>query len=109
MSLAPFRLIETSPGSFSLLLTEFAPASAVFAAAGHEGGGYGWESIAREVIERDELEGRLGLDPESSMFCAYGSDRAALEALGKRLAALFHDPAALAAMIEAIGPEGFDD
>jgi hypothetical protein len=109
MPLAPFRLVETSPGSFSLLLTEFEPASAAFSAAGLEGGGYAWEGIARHVIERDELEGRLGLDPESSMFCAYGTDREALEALGKRLAALFHDPAALTAVIEDLGPEGFED
>lgn len=109
--LTPFKLIETTPGKFSLLLSKFAPASAVFEAAGSSGGGYSWEAVARHVLATDaqELEGRLGLDPEASMFCAYGTDRAALEALGVRLARLFHDPADLARCIAAIGPDGFDD
>jgi len=104
----PFRLVETSPGNFSLLLSEFSPASEVFAAAGLEGGGYTWGAIARHLIDAEDDE-RLGLDPEGSMFCAYGEDRAALEQLGARLAALFHDRAALGKLIEEIGPENFDD
>jgi immunity protein 51 of polymorphic toxin system len=106
--IAPFRLVETSPGNFSLLLSEFVPASEVFDAAGVEAGGYAWGAVARHLVEGD-LEERLGLDPEASMFCAYGTDRAALEQLAGRLAALFHDHAALAKLIEEIGPENFDD
>lgn len=109
MDLAPFSLVETSPGNHSLLLTEFAPASAVFAEHGVDGGGYAWEAVARYVIEADHLDGRLGLDPEASMFCAYGEDRDALAALGRRLAALFHDRAALAAVIDELGPDAFED
>ncbi len=103
--IAPFRLIETSPGKFSLLLSIFEPASKVFEAAGSQGGGYSWEAVARHVLEGvgHDLQGRLGLDPESSMFCAYGEDR------GKHLARLFHDHDELAKVIETIGPGGFDD
>jgi hypothetical protein len=105
--IAPFRLVETSPGKFSLLLTEFSPASEVFDEAGIEAGRYAWEAIARHVLEGKSEQ--LGLDPEASMFCAYGDDRAALEQLGGRLAVLFHDHDALAKVIEAIGPDNFDD
>jgi hypothetical protein len=59
----------------------------VFEKAGHEGGGYGWEAIAKLVVE--DLAGlaeRLSFDPESSMFCAYGTDKPALEQLGAALA-----------------------
>jgi hypothetical protein len=105
--IAPFRLVETSPGKFSLLLTEFSPAHEVFGDAGIEAGGYAWEAIARRVLEGEPEQ--LGLDPEASMFCAFGQDRSALEQLGRRLAVLFHDHDALAKIIEEIGPDNFDD
>ncbi|MEO8701748.1 MAG: Imm51 family immunity protein [Kofleriaceae bacterium] len=110
-SIAPFSLSETSPGTFSLLLTTFEPAGAVFQAAGLEGGGYAWEGIARYVTEVvvPEIASRVGMDPESSMFCAYGEDRAALELLGTHMARLFNDQVALSAVIQAVGRDGFDD
>lgn len=107
--LAPFKLVETSSGNFSLLLTEFSPASEVFEEHGLEGGGYSWEGIARHLAAQGGLDQRLGFDPESSMFCAYGTDREALEQLGAQLAPLFHDAARLAEIIDQIGPDGFDD
>ena len=108
---APFTLHETSPGQFSLLLTTFDPAAAVFEAAGSDGLGYAWDAIARYVIGvvAPQLDGKLDLDPEGSMFCAYGTDRAALEMLGTKLATLFNDRNALAAVIEELGPEGLAD
>lgn len=109
--LAPFSLVETEPGEHSLLLSIFEPASEVFQAAGLEGGGYAWEGIARYVTEvmAPELAHRFGLDPEASMFCAYGSDRGALEQLGKQLSTMFHNKSLLAAVIEEVGPAGFQD
>ena len=100
-AIAPFRLVETTPGNHSLLLTTFAPADEVFERYELEGGGYAWEAVARYIIEHDaaELDDRVGIDPEGSMFCAYGEDREALQQLGVRLAAI----------IEAIGPDGFED
>lgn len=108
--LSPFKLVEID-GKYSLLLTEFGPADEAFAAVGIEGGGYAWEGIAKHVIETavPELAERCGLDPEASMFCAYGEDRAALEQLGTQLARLFHDRVALSGVIQAIGPAGFED
>ena len=110
-AVTPFKLVETSPGKYSLLLTTFDPADEVFERYELEGGGYAWEAVARHVIEHDasDLEDRVGFDPEGSMFCAYGDDRDALSQLGVRLAAIFRDPPRLAAIIEAIGPDGFDD
>ena len=110
-NISPFGIVETSPSKFSLLLSDFSPASEVFDEAGIEGGGYAWESVARHIVENvaPELGGRLGFDPEASMFCAYGEDRDALADLGTRLAALFLDRAALTKVIETIGPENFED
>jgi hypothetical protein len=110
-ALAPFTLVETHPGRYSLLLTTFAPAEEVFERYELDAGGYAWDAIARHVIEHDasDLDDRVAFDPEASMFCAYGEDRDALRQLGVRLAAVFHDPARLAGIIEAIGPDGFED
>ena len=109
--MAPFRLIETSSGNHSLLLTEFSPASETFEASGIEAGGYAWEAVARHIMNAvaPELAGRFGLDPESSMFCAYGSDREALTLLGGYLARIFHDPAQISALITELGADHFDD
>jgi hypothetical protein len=110
-SIAPFSLSETSPGKYSLLLTTFEPASAVFESVGLEGGGYTWAGVARYVTEvvAPEIADRVGLDPEASMFCAYGEDLTALEVLGGHMARLFNDQVALAAVVQAVGREGFED
>ncbi len=108
---APFALVETSPGNHSLLLTEFGPSTEVFANYGVEAGGYAWDSVARHLLEERaaHLRGRLRFDPESSMFCAYGQDAAALTELGALLAALFHAPDALSSLIKSLGPDAFLD
>ena len=106
----PFKLTETSPGKFSLLLTQFSPADAIFDEAGHEGGGYGWESVAVQVVaETPGLADRLDFDPEGSMFCAHGTDRAALEQLGTELALLFNDATRLRALIARVPEDAWDD
>lgn len=105
----PFSLTETTPGKFSLLLANFSPADQVFAESGHEGGGYDWESVAKQVVaDNPELAGRLSFDPEGSMFCAYGSDPPALEQLGTELALLFHDAVLLRAIIARIPEDAWD-
>jgi hypothetical protein len=107
----PFQLTETSPGKYSLLLTTFDAAAPAFSAIGIDGGGYAWEGVARHIITTDDaaLANRISFDPEASMFCAYGDDRAGLEDLGKRLSSLFHDVAKLTELVQAIGPDGFED
>ena len=108
--ISPFTLMETTPGEFSLSLSDFEPASEVFEAAGSEGGGYAWEAVARHIVEHvdPELEDRVDFDSEASMFCAFGESREALMALGARLARLFRSHGALAKVIDAVGPRGFE-
>lgn len=100
--LAPFALVETDGGEISLVLTELG--------VGSPGPGYAWETVARYIVENvaSELEDRVDFDSEHSMFCAFSADRAALEALGARLARLFHDARALTKIIDAIGVRGFE-
>jgi len=109
--LSPFTLIETSTGNFSLLLSEFSPADQAFTEAGYEGGGYSWEGVAKYLVQSSapELERRFNYDPEASMFCAYGDDRAALEALGALMSRAFHDLDVLRQILSAADPELFDD
>lgn len=110
IDLAPFTLVEHGDGELSLLLKEFEPVNALFRAMNSDGAGYAWEAVARHVVENvaTELEERVEFDSEQSMFCAFGADRDALEALGARLARLFRDERALATIIDAIGTRGFD-
>jgi Immunity protein 51 len=70
---------------------------------------YAWETVARYIVENvaTELDERVDFDSEHSMFCAFSADRAALEALGARLARLFHDRRALTKIIDTIGVRGF--
>jgi len=48
---------------------------------GFDGGGYDWASLATVFLEEKmpELKSDIGLDPESSMFCAYSKNKEALE------------------------------
>jgi hypothetical protein len=102
----PFLLTETEPGKYSLLLTTFDQAAPAFADSGLDGGGYAWEGIAQHVVATEALalHDRVSFDPEASMFCAFGEDRAGLEDLGKRLAALYHDVPRLTELVKSIGP-----
>ena len=104
-SLAPFQIVETSPGSFSLLLTTFDAAAPVFEAAGYDAGGYAWAAVA-DVLAKDHPDLRFNLDPEASMFCAYGPDRGALDRLGALLVGLWNDAPALTAVVARAN---FDD
>ncbi|MET7418996.1 Imm51 family immunity protein [Dactylosporangium sp. NPDC005555] len=91
----PLRLIETSPGKYSLLLNAGTTAvDTVVQSLGHEPHGYFWAAIARLLVDTEEpaLAGRFSYDPEGGMFCAYGTDRAGLEALSKLLTRVVTDP-----------------
>jgi len=108
--IAPFTFVEHEGGETSLLLTQFEPNLELFEEAGSPGPGYGWETVARYLVENvaTDLEDRVDFDSEHSMFCAFSNDREALQALGARLARLFHNRKALASIIDAIGPRGFE-
>ena len=107
---APFELIETEPGHFSLLLKEFSPADEIFQDAGYEGGGYDWEAISKQLVraQAPDLDGLFETDPEGSMFCAFGTDATALQQLGELLSGAFHDPDLLRDAIERAEPEWWD-
>lgn len=87
----PLNLVETTPGNYSLLLNAgTTPVEDVLTEIGREANGYFWEDVA-EMLAGEEA-GKFQYDSEAGMFCAYGSDRAALAVLGDRMAALAHDP-----------------
>lgn len=78
-SIHPFRIHihQENPAQASLLLTDFHEKEHIFAERadeGWEGGGYDWGSVARVVLDEKtpQLAGKIGFDPEGSMFAAYG-------------------------------------
>lgn len=90
----PPKLVETKPGSYSLLLN--AGSTVVDGAVeelGHEPNGYFWEGVAQFLVgeQAPGLVGRFDYDSEAGMFCAYGSDRAALEELAAVLAPVVNE------------------
>ncbi|MDI1464577.1 Imm51 family immunity protein [Catellatospora sp. KI3] len=112
--MTPLKLIETDAGKYSLLLNAGGTGvDEVVYELGHEPSGYFWAGVARLIVEHEApgLAGRFAYDPEAGMFCAYGTDRAALAELGE----LMSGPAtgadrvrALVALAAATGFE-FDD
>jgi hypothetical protein len=107
---SPLALGETSPGNYSLTLTEFDRWASTFEEAGQDGGGYGWVGVADALIrmKAKKLRRRIHYDPEASMFVAFGKDREALVTLARLLLAAMADPAALLEAIENADPELMD-
>lgn len=105
----PLKIIEHE-GRYSLLLNAGdTKADDVIFEMEHEPNGYFWEGVALLLLQdHPELEGRFDFDPEGGMFCAFGSDRPALEELGKLMAAIANDPAAAKALIEKAHAAGHD-
>ncbi|NUO56863.1 MAG: hypothetical protein HOV71_14030 [Hamadaea sp.] len=107
----PLKLIETTPGKYSLLLNAGSTAvDGLVEELGHEPNGYFWEGVAQLVVRDDapDLAGRLAYDPEAGMFCAYGTDRAALADLGARMSALANDPIRMRELVERAAENGFE-
>ncbi|QPQ30386.1 immunity 51 family protein [Lysinibacillus sp. JNUCC 51] len=82
--IAPFFWVDRSSSSASLCLDVGEYKQEVFdtrADEGFEGGGYDWESLAIVFLEEKmpELKGIVNFDSEASMFCAYSTDKKALE------------------------------
>ncbi|GLZ06599.1 hypothetical protein Acsp03_40650 [Actinomadura sp. NBRC 104412] len=104
------RLIETVPGKFSLpLAAGTTQVDELVEELGHEPNGYFWEGVARLLVstEAPGLDERFSFDPEGDTFCAYGTDRAALEELGALMAAAATDPARMRALITSAEADGF--
>ena len=105
------KLIETSPGKYSLLLNANTTAvDAVVEDLGHEPNGYFWAGVARLLVstEAPALEGRFSYDPEAGMFCAYGTDRGALESLSKLLTAVATDAEQARKVVALAKAKGID-
>lgn len=109
--MTPFSLTD-DPSGFSLILhVGDAPAAEKVAEdSGHLPNGYFWMGTAERLIAVDapELAEHVNFDPESSMFAAYGTDRASLEKLGDLLSELAADPAKMTAFIEKADADGFN-
>ena len=105
----PF-IISVGEGSFSLLLTEFEAGAEIFEDAGYESGGYSWHGVADALMRRHEpqLVDKIKFDCESSMFCAYGPDRVALEELAALLKRAMSEPELLAQALENADPDLMD-
>ncbi|GAA2633306.1 hypothetical protein GCM10010399_77180 [Dactylosporangium fulvum] len=109
--MTPLKLIELDPGKYSLLLNAGTTAvDGVIEELGHESNGYFWEGIAQVLVatEAPELEGRFSYDPEAGMFCAYGNDREALEALGTRMSAVAGDTDRIRQLVATAEANGFE-
>ncbi|MEV4513210.1 Imm51 family immunity protein [Dactylosporangium sp. NPDC049525] len=105
------KLIETSPGKYSLLLNAGTTGvDDVIEGLGHEPNGYFWAGVARLLVstEAPALDGRFSYDPEAGMFCAYGTDRAALEALSKLLAPVTTDADQARKVVELANAKGVE-
>nr|WP_280114372.1 immunity 51 family protein [Paenibacillus camerounensis] len=82
--MAPFKLVEQANGGMSVILVVGSYKHELFAARadeGFEGNGYDWASLASVFLEErmPQLLELVHFDPEADMFCAYSSDRAALQ------------------------------
>ncbi|MEU1729168.1 Imm51 family immunity protein [Nonomuraea sp. NPDC005692] len=105
------RLLETTPGKFSLLLDAgTTQVDELVEESGHEPNGYFWEGVARFLVstEAPTLEARFQYDSEGGMFCAYGDDQEALRDLTELMTAVATDRDRLRGLIAAAEAAGFE-
>lgn len=110
-SFSPLRMVETSPGEYSLCLDAGATkVDALVEELGHEPNGYFWEGVAEILVttEATSLDGRFDFDPEGGMFTAFGTDRVALESLGVLMAKVANEPDKLRAIMAKAQEIDFD-
>lgn len=109
--MSPLRLIETTPGKFSLLLDAGSTAvDGTVEELGHTPNGYFWEGVATMLVrtKAPELAGRFRYDPEGGMFVAYGDDRSALEALSALMTDVATGPERMRRLIALAKEKGFE-
>ncbi|GAA3772089.1 immunity 51 family protein [Micromonospora maritima] len=105
------RLIETTPGQFSLLLDAgTTPVDALVEELGHEPNGYFWRGVAEVLVstQAPTLGGRFAYDPEGGMFCAHGTDRGALHELEALLNTVAADGERMRRLITDAEARGFE-
>ncbi|MEV4756256.1 Imm51 family immunity protein [Micromonospora sp. NPDC049559] len=107
----PLRLHEFPSGAYSLLLNAGSTeVDDVVDELGHEPNGYFWEGVAQWLVrtEAPALDGRFSYDSEGGMFCAHGTDRAALEELSTRMQPVATDPERMRRLITSAEADGFE-
>ncbi|MEV5751653.1 immunity 51 family protein [Actinoallomurus sp. NPDC052308] len=105
------RLIETTPGEFTLLLDAgTTQVDGLVEQLGHEPNGYFWEGVAQFLVDTEAptLAGRFSYDPEGGMFCAYGEDRTALQELAALMSAVAADGDRMRKLIASAEAGGFE-
>ena len=115
---APTQLVEHNQNgkiSYSIILDPFGPiyltTSSIFKAHGmEEPGGYAWHGVAEALVRlhAPEIASLVKYDPESSMFSAYGDDRAALLRVAQLIRQAQDNPAILEEALENANPEMLD-
>ncbi|WP_422746664.1 Imm51 family immunity protein [Micromonospora sp. WMMD1219] len=106
-----FLMIETTPGEYSLLLNAgTTPVDDVIEELDHEPNGYFWEGVAQVLVstEAQSLDGRFVYACEGGTFCAYGTDRGALEELEARMTAVATDGERMRRLIRDAEASGFE-
>jgi hypothetical protein len=107
----PLKLIETKPGSYSLLLNAGSTiVDETVEEVGHEPNGYFWEGVAQFLVgeQAPGLVGRFDYDSEAGMFCAFGSDRTALAELAAVLAPVVNDSGQVRDVVARATTAGFE-
>lgn len=107
----PLKLVETTPGKYSLLLNAGTTAvDDTISELGHEPNGYFWEGIARFLVstKAPEIAEGFSYDPEAGMFCAYGTNKNALEKLGALMAVVANDANVLRKLVEQAKADEFE-
>jgi hypothetical protein len=115
---APTKLVEhTFEGAssrYSIILDPFGPiyltTSSIFEAHGLEASGYAWHGAAEAMVRlhAPEIANLVKYDPESSMFAAYGNDRAALLRVAQLIREAQNDAAFLEEALENANPDLLD-
>ena len=101
-SIGPLALMEHEGGQYSLVLSDLDYRAEVFEEKDHEPSGYAWEGVVQLLLQEraPELADRVEFDSEAGMFCAYGTDAAALRTVAGLVQETLDDPAKLAAAID---------
>ncbi|MFC3747335.1 Imm51 family immunity protein [Paenibacillus sp. GCM10012306] len=95
-AVAPFILVEQGNGGMSVILSVGRYKAELFETRrdeGFEGNGYDWTSLAAVFLEEKmpELADTIRFDPEADMFCAYSSNRAAVQSFATGFKAACED------------------
>jgi hypothetical protein len=107
----PLNLFETEPGAYSLTMyTGDLPVDAAVEELGHVPNGPFWDGVAEWLVRTrmPALDGRFEYDSEGGMFCAYGSDRAALEQLRDGMTAATTSVGQVRELVTAAEEAGFE-